>query len=331
MSASRMLTLVLPFAPEEHEAHRRLVAAACALHAQGGWAGVEVLQFVPRAGGVAATGAGDAVRWIAVESPHVDCDNEAETLVRLACAALGPEPQPRLVVWPAGATGEEAAALLAADLGATCIGRCTALAAEGDAVHARRAAFGGRIALALRADGAVVVAAWRPQGAVPPLHALPAERVQRIAVAIEPPPEARTEQVHSADGQARLEGARLVVSGGRGMAGPEGFTLLRGIAQTLGGALGGSLPAVDAGWVPVARQVGQSGRFVSPRLYFAVGISGTPQHLAGVAGTSRIVAVNQDPEAPIFSVADVGVVADWRELLPLLAQRLEAARGIPAA
>jgi electron transfer flavoprotein alpha subunit len=96
----------------------------------------------------------------------------------------------------------------------------------------------------------------------------------------------------------------------------------------VGAALGGSLPAVDAGWVPVARQVGQSGRFVSPRLYFAVGISGTPQHLAGVAGTTRIVALNQDPDAPIFNLADVGVVADWRELLPLLAERLDAAAAI---
>lgn len=143
------------------------------------------------------------------------------------------------------------------------------------------------------------------------LQPLPAARVQRVVIEVKAAAEPDTEPLHSADGQVRLEGARLVVSGGRGMAGPQGFAALTRIAESLGGALGGSLPAVDAGWVPVARQVGQSG--------------------AGVAGTTRIVAVNQDPEAPIFAVADVGVVADWRELLPLLTQHLESTRTAAAA
>lgn len=331
MKAPRTLTLVLPFAPDEREAHERLVAAACALHAQGGWAALEVLQLVPAAAAAPAFGAGAALAWYEVRNPHVAADNEAETLVRLARAALATAglagDRPRLVVWPAGPLGEEAAALLAADLGAAALGRCTSVGADGGAVIASRAAFGGRVEVHLRCEAQLACAAWRPQGSVPPVQALPAARIHPVAVDIEAPPGREIEALHSADGQARLDGARLVVSGGRGMAGPEGFALLGRIAASLGGAVGGSLPAVDAGWVPVARQVGQSGRFVSPRLYFAVGISGTPQHLAGVAGTARIVAVNQDPDAPIFAVADVGVVADWRDLVPLLAQRLEALRA----
>ena len=114
-----------------------------------------------------------------------------------------------------------------------------------------------------------------------------------------------------------LEGAKLVVSGGRGV-NEQGFALLEELALRLGGTLGGSLPAVDAGMVPVLRQVGVSGKFVSPQIYLAVGISGTLQHLAGVSLESCIVAVNQDPEADIFKVASLGIVAPWETLLPAL-------------
>lgn len=331
MNAQCTLTVVLPFAPDEREAHERLVAAACALHGQGGWAALEVLQLVTATAAAPAVGNGDALARYEVSNPHVAADNEAETLARLARAALATAglagDGPRLVVWPAGPVGEEAAALLAADLGAAALGRCTSLGADAGAVTASRAVFGGRLEVQLRCEARLACAAWRPQGSVPPVQALPANRIRQLAVEIEAPPVPETEALHSADGLARLDGARLVVSGGRGMAGLEGFEQLGRIAASLGGAVGGSLPAVDAGWVPVARQVGQSGRFVSPRLYFAVGISGTPQHLAGVAGSARIVAVNRDPDAPIFGVADVGVVADWQELLPLLAQQLEARRA----
>ncbi|MNY27631.1 Electron transfer flavoprotein subunit alpha [compost metagenome] len=114
-----------------------------------------------------------------------------------------------------------------------------------------------------------------------------------------------------------LEGAKLVVSGGRGV-NEQGFALLEELALGLGATLGGSLPAVDAGMVPVLRQVGVSGKFVSPQIYLAVGISGTLQHLAGVSLDSCIVAVNQDPEADIFKVASLGIVAPWETFLPAL-------------
>jgi electron transfer flavoprotein alpha subunit len=118
-----------------------------------------------------------------------------------------------------------------------------------------------------------------------------------------------------------LEGAKLVVSGGRGLD-AQGFALLGEIAASVGGAVGGSLPAVDAGLVPVSRQVGQSGKFVTPDLYVAVGLSGTPQHLAGVGPATRLIAINTDPAAPIFAYAELGAVADARELLPLLRDAL---------
>lgn len=326
MTTGRTLTIVLPFAPEEREAHEQLVAGACALQAQGGWAELQVLQLTPVAGAIAPVGGNAALHWWEVVNPHAGAEADADTLARLVAAALPPAAC-RLIVWPAGPVSEEAAALLAADLGAAVLGRCTALALEGSCVTARRAAFGGRLELDLRSEALACCAVWRPRGPVRELAPLAPDQVHHAAVDIEAPAACEVELLESADGQARLEGARLVVSGGRGMAGREGFELLGRIAGQLGAAVAGSLPAVDAGWVPVARQVGQSGRFVAPRLYFAVGISGTPQHLAGIATGTRMIAVNSDPEAPIFAVADVGVVADWQELLPPLARRLESAGG----
>lgn len=330
MSASnaRAITVVLPFAPQDQEAHDRLVAAACALRARADGGAVQVIQCVPPAVDMEARGAGDGVDWWNLESPHFSERSAVETLAGGVCAALDTaglaSTGARLIVTPASSLGEELAALLAARLGAPVFGRCIALALQEDGVVARRMAFGGRLVLELRSDATTCCAAWRPQGEVPGLSPLAAARLHRIVVDGEAPPAFEAEVLPAADGQARLEGARVVVGGGRGMAGPEGFDLLSRVAACLGGSVGGSLPAVDAGWVPVARQVGQSGKFVSPQLYFAVAISGTPQHLAGVAGTTRIVAVNQDPDAPIFAVADVGVVADWRELLPMLVEHLES-------
>jgi electron transfer flavoprotein alpha subunit len=125
-----------------------------------------------------------------------------------------------------------------------------------------------------------------------------------------------------AEHNAPVDGAGIVVSGGRGIGDPAGFELLYEIAQQLGGAVGASLPAVDAGLAPVARQVGQSGKYVRPDIYLAVGISGTPQHMAGIDPHTRVVAVNADPEAPIFGMSRVGVVGEWQEILPALKRKL---------
>ncbi len=117
-----------------------------------------------------------------------------------------------------------------------------------------------------------------------------------------------------------VESGRIVVSGGRGV-NEQGFALLEDLAVKVDGTLGASLPAVDAGMAPVGRQVGVSGKFVSPKVYLAVGISGTAQHLAGISTDTCIVAINKDPDADIFKVANMGVVAEWEALLPALLQQ----------
>lgn len=223
-----------------------------------------------------------------------------------------------LIVLPPGPFGEDLAAALSVRLGGAALGRVSAVTLEAGALRVTRAAFGGRAEIALRyPDGLVTVAV---RGAQADAHSAPMPGF--VTVDVEAPPPDPPIERHAIPGRTSpLEGARLVVSGGRGLD-ETGFALLEEIADALGGAVGGSLPAVDSGLIAVSRQVGQSGKFVTPELYVAVGLSGTPQHLAGIGPAARIVAINKDPAAPIFTYAEMGAVADANEVLPLLRDML---------
>lgn len=327
MTTARRIAVLLPPA-EAGDNPDKLLAAAAAL-AQGGVLDVLALRCSD-ASPLPPQNLACPARWWDLSHPTLvrsDADNLVPLFVEaIDIAAL---PTPTLLIFPQGPLGEECAARLAHLLRGVSLGRCTDIALEDDEVIGTRPAYGGRVVLQLASEADYCLATWRPaaRAPFPASLAMPQRHQAILSAALPPAPEATVDE--AADKMPTLEGARLVVSGGRGMQGEAGFALLGRIASQLDAALGGSLPTVDAGWVPVARQIGQSGKFVSPRIYFTVGISGTPQHMAGVSADSRIIAVNKDPGAPIFARADVGVVAEWQDLLPLLADELEAAAGAP--
>jgi len=231
---------------------------------------------------------------------------------------------PVAIILPASVDGKDLGARLAARLQAGLAQDCTKIAFEDGKVKAQRPVFGGKcFAWCEWAEGAVPLISCRPNvmDCLPPTEDKKAE-VEKVQVNI-PPARSVVKAVDvDTTGKVELTEAEIIVSGGRGMKGPENYPIIEELAKVLGAAVGASRAAVDAGWRPHSDQVGQTGKVVNPNLYVAVGISGAIQHLAGMGSSKFIVAVNKDSEAPIFTKADYGVVEDLFNFVPVLTEQI---------
>ncbi len=219
-------------------------------------------------------------------------------------------------VWmPATAMGKDLMPRIATLLNATTAQDVVQFRVESDAVVYTRPMFAGKVLADVKVSSNPQTATLRPKAFRIEEKAGDAA-VETLSVEV-PEPKAVVEEITtSGGGKLDVTEADVVVSGGRGMKGPENWHLLEELAELLGGATGASRAVVDAGWRPHGEQVGQTGKTVSPTLYIAVGISGAIQHLAGMLSSKYIVAINKDPDAPIFKVADYGIVGDALEILP---------------
>jgi electron transfer flavoprotein alpha subunit len=241
-----------------------------------------------------------------------------------ALAQAVTEAKPAAVLVPSTAMGKDLAPRAAARLGAGLVSDCVSFAVKDGRLEARRPMYAGKAYATVRWEGDPQMATLRPN--VFPLEKPDASRKAEVTKGeIDTSARARVTAVHAAAaGKVELTEAQIIVSGGRGLKGPENFHLIQGLADALGAAVGASRAVVDAGWVDHQYQVGQTGKTVSPTLYVACGISGAIQHLAGMSSSKVIVAINKDPDAPIFKLASYGLVGDVFEILPKLTEAAKA-------
>jgi electron transfer flavoprotein alpha subunit len=237
------------------------------------------------------------------------------------------EHQPDLVLFAQTYDGRDVLARLQARLGANAVTNGTGLSLDGDDVVVGTAIFGGNTLVDTKLTGSgPQLAAIRPKSfAAEPSGGGPANVVDAPVVDVGRAGEARVLERHEEALEGpKLEDATVVVSGGRGLGAAEHYAFVEEIAKLLRGASGASRAIVDAGWVPYSKQVGQTGKVVKPKVYIALGISGATQHMVGMKGSENIIAVNKDGEAPIFSVADLGIVGDVHKVVPKLIEALKA-------
>jgi electron transfer flavoprotein alpha subunit len=237
--------------------------------------------------------------------------------------------QPDTILFGASSTGRDFAPRVACRLKTGLTADCTALDinTETGNVQWTRPAFGGNLMAVIECpDSRPQMGTVRPGvfKKLSPNKNYAPEVVQESIVNL---PKCRSKLLErmadAGETMVNLEEAEIIVSGGRGLGKPENFSLIHELAEIMGGAVGSSRAAVDAGWISHAHQVGQTGKTVGPKLYIACGISGAMQHLAGMSSSDTIVAINKDPEAPIFTVADYGIVGDLLEVVPALTEEVK--------
>ncbi len=236
--------------------------------------------------------------------------------------------KPNIVLFPATHMGRDLAPRVAATLEGGLTADCTGLSIKDGLLLQSRPAFGGNI----MAD--IISPSARPQMATIRPNVMkirspdPSRKAEIISIPVDIDAKAMKITIKeivktTKSGTKSLDEADIIISGGRGMGSPENFKILEDLAETINGVVGASRAAVDAGWRPRSDQVGQSGKTVSPKLYIACGISGKIQHQVGMKGSDTIIAINTDPEAPIFDIADCGIVGDLFEIIPALNEELK--------
>lgn len=255
---------------------------------------------------------------------HDDLADYRTDVYTTVVAQLAATEKPAVVILGASTQGKDLAARLSARLEAALAMDCTAVQVNDGALVAVRPIYGGKVLAEVALSGSPQIVAVRPN-AVSVVETAKDAAVEKRE--IDPGPSRLTVLDKTLETERiELTEADAIVSGGRGMGGQD-YAVIEELAEALGGAVGASRSAVDEGWRPHSDQVGQTGKVVSPNLYVACGISGAIQHLAGMSSSKVIVAINKDPEAPIFSKADYGIVGDLFEVVPKITEEVKKRKG----
>ncbi|OLD64288.1 MAG: hypothetical protein AUI47_06770 [Acidobacteria bacterium 13_1_40CM_2_68_5] len=328
--ACRILTLVEHESGAIRDTTFELLGLAHRLAGEAGWSASDIKavaigqDVAGPAGSVAARGAAEVICAEGEAVRDYTCDGHARVLESVIAAE-----SPEIVLIGHTPNGWDCAPVVAAGLGVPIATECSNIAFENGRPLFTRKAFNGKFIQVIDLGGARPKIATVQRGASPAFGGGTPGTVRVVPAGVTAGElRAAFAGVKKGEtGAVDLTQASVIVSGGRGVGAADKFSVVRELAAALGGQIGASRPVTDMGWLPHEHQVGSSGVTVNPKLYIACGISGAIQHIVGMKGSGYIVAINKDPDAPIFGVADVGVVGDLFEIVPALTRAVKEAKG----
>ena len=280
--------------------------------------------------GAAAPGMTDALGAVVDNISVIDAPELSEYQIETTLSAITQgckSLSPSVVLLANDTYSQEVTARLAHRLGGSAVGDGVKLEASNGTIHVTRSVYGGKAeaVIELKKSPAVV---WLRARSFDPAQPKGGEAaaVNQISVSLSASTTKIIERSAASTGEAKLEDAQIIISGGRGLGGPEPFEDLKSLADVMGAQVAASRAACDSGWCPPTWQVGQTGKKVAPKLYLAVALSGASQHLAGMSDSKIIAAINTDKDAPIFKHCKFGIVEDYKKVIPLLKEKLAAAK-----
>lgn len=268
----------------------------------------------------------DTVAEFGIPVTFIDTTNDCDTLTEALVQAVKEE-NPDLFLLANTTLAKDLAPRISGRLNLGCVSDVIEIKETDGKVIYTRPAYGGTVLEHIEVDGAAVVTVRNGSFSKPENTSKAVVTEKKVEIPVDIIKAKIVDTVKEISESVNLEEAEVIVSGGRGMGNEENFKLVKELARVLGGVVGATRPAIESGWISRAHQVGQSGKIVSPKLYIACGISGATQHTSGMSGSKYIVAINKDEEAPIFEVADLSIVGNVTEILPVMIEEMKKVKA----
>ena len=270
--------------------------------------------------------AADTVDALGIPVIFIDDDADCDTLTELLSETVKEE-NPDIILLANTTLAKDIAPRIAGRMNFGCVSDVIGIDKTDDKVIYTRPAYGGTILEHIEVEGAAVVTVRNGSFSKPEAASNAGVTEKNIKIPTGAVKAKIINTVKEISESVNLEEAEVIVSGGRGMANLENFKLVEELARVLGGVVGATRPAIESGWISRAHQVGQSGKIVAPKLYIACGISGATQHTSGMSGSNYIVAINKDEDAPIFEIANIGIVGNVTEVLPAMIEEMKKVKA----
>lgn len=268
----------------------------------------------------------DTVAALGIPVTFTDTATDCDTLTEVLSQTVK-EQNPEIILLANTALAKDIAPRIAGRMNLGCVSDVTGMSITDGKVMYTRPAYGGTILEHIEVEGTAVVTVRNGSFSKPEAGSNAGVTEKKVEIPVSAIKAKIVDTVKEISESVNLEEAQVIVSGGRGMGNAENFKLVEELARVLGGVVGATRPAIEDGWISRAHQVGQSGKIVAPKLYIACGVSGATQHTSGMLGSSYVVAINKDEDAPIFEIADIAIVGNATEVLPVMIEEMKKAKS----